>query len=80
MDDRERLEAIVSVVCCYLPPNGMDIKTAMSKIIELIDPLPPKREWVGLTQQEFEEAVDELEDLRDCWTYIEAKLKEKNGG
>ena len=80
MNDRERLEAIVRVVCCYLPPNGMDIKTAMSKIIELIDPLPPKREWVGLTQQEFEEAVDELEDLRDCWTYIEAKLKEKNGG
>jgi hypothetical protein len=37
-----------------------------------------KREWVGLTQAEFEQAVDGLEDLEDCWTAIEAKLKEKN--
>jgi len=37
-----------------------------------------KREWVGLTQAEFEQAVDGLEDLKDCWTAIEAKLKEKN--
>ena len=41
---------------------------------------PPKREWVGLTDDEFEQAVDGLEDLRDCWTQIEAKLKEKNNG
>ena len=39
---------------------------------------PPKREWVGLTDEEFEQAVDGLEDLRDCWIQIEAKLKEKN--
>ena len=39
---------------------------------------PPKREWVGLTKKEFEQAVDGLEDLEDCWTQIEAKLKEKN--
>jgi hypothetical protein len=38
----------------------------------------PKREWVGLTKAEFEEAVDEKEDLVDCWTAVEAKLKEKN--
>ena len=37
-----------------------------------------KREWVGLTDEEFEQAVDGLEDLRDCWIQIEAKLKEKN--
>jgi hypothetical protein len=37
-----------------------------------------KREWVGLTKTEFEEAVDGLEDLEDCWQAIEAKLKEKN--
>ena len=37
-----------------------------------------KREWVGLTKAEFEEAVDGLEDLEDCWTAIESKLKEKN--
>ena len=39
---------------------------------------PLKREWVGLTKEEFEQAVDGLEDLEDCWTQIEAKLKEKN--
>ena len=38
----------------------------------------PKREWVGLTRREFEECVDGLEDLEDCWVAIEAKLKEKN--
>ena len=37
-----------------------------------------KKEWVGLTKEEFEQAVDGLEDLEDCWTQIEAKLKEKN--
>ena len=38
----------------------------------------PKREWVGLTQDEFQKCVDGLEDLQDCWVAIEAKLKEKN--
>ena len=36
------------------------------------------REWQGLTKREFNECVDGLEDLEDCWTAIEAKLKEKN--
>jgi hypothetical protein len=39
---------------------------------------PPKKEWVGLTKEEFEQAVDGLEDLEDCWVQIEDKLKEKN--
>ena len=46
-----------------------------------IEPLytsSPKREWVGLMDDEFEQAVDGLEDLKDCWIQIEAKLKEKN--
>ena len=38
----------------------------------------PKREWVGLTKREFNECVDGLEDLEDCWTAIEAALREKN--
>ena len=41
-------------------------------------PQPAQRTWVGLTKQEFNECVDGLEDLEDCWTAIEAKLKEKN--
>ena len=39
---------------------------------------PPQREWQGLTDEEFNKAVDGLEDLADCWMAIEAKLKEKN--
>jgi UDP-N-acetylenolpyruvoylglucosamine reductase len=39
--------------------------------------ISPKH-WAGLTRAEFEQAVDGLEDLEDCWTVIEAKLKEKN--
>jgi hypothetical protein len=38
----------------------------------------PQREWVGLTKEEFEQAVNGLEDLEDCWVQIEAKLREKN--
>lgn len=37
-----------------------------------------QRIWVGLTKKEFQEAVEGLEDLEDCWVAIEAKLKEKN--
>jgi hypothetical protein len=40
MDDRQRLEAIVSVINKYLPPLGMHIMDAMSAIISLVDPLP----------------------------------------
>jgi len=43
-----------------------------------LDYEPAQRTWVGLTKQEFNECVDGLEDLEDCWTAIEAKLKEKN--
>jgi len=39
---------------------------------------PPKKQWVGLTKEEFEQAVNGLEDLEDCWVQIEAKLREKN--
>tara|TARA_R110002126_G_scaffold291257_2_gene451410 strand:- start:37 stop:408 length:372 start_codon:yes stop_codon:yes gene_type:complete len=40
MDDRQRLEAIVDVVCKYLPPDGIHINDAMSEIISLVDPQP----------------------------------------
>jgi hypothetical protein len=38
----------------------------------------PQRTWVGLTTKEFQEAVEGLEDLEDCWVAIEAKLRIKN--
>jgi hypothetical protein len=67
MNDRERLEAIVKVVRQYLPPDGICIREAMGKIIELVDPLPPKEEEKGLQLQIAErertaviETIDEL--------------------
>lgn len=41
MSDRQRLEAIVSVINKYLPPDGIPINDAMSEIISYVDPLPP---------------------------------------
>jgi hypothetical protein len=43
---------------------------------------PPKKEWVGLTDQEIHE-IDGYEEDRKMYRFaraIEAKLKEKNGG
>ena len=37
-----------------------------------------KKQWVGLTKKEFQEAVEGLEDLEDCWVAIEAALRSKN--
>jgi hypothetical protein len=74
VDDRERLEAIVKVVRQYLPPDGIYGKEAMGKIIELVDPLPPKREWVGLKGDE----ISECWKTGDVVAAVEAKLKEKN--
>lgn len=112
MNDRQRLEAIVAVVCKYLPPNGISRKDAMREIIGLVDPLPeqpkeklvcdkdpfycwsiscqmgkvcnhtasPKREWVGLTDDEIKGILDcgrgGLVDIKKA----EQILKEKNGG
>lgn len=39
---------------------------------------PTHHQWQGLTKPEFEQAVEGLEDLEDCWIAIEAKLREKN--
>ena len=78
MDDRERLEAIVKVVRQYLPPDGIYGKEAMGKIIELVDPLPPKREWVGLTRDEVLDIEETTKHPLGFYQVIEAKLKEKN--
>ena len=120
MNDRQRLEAILSVVCKYLPPDGISREQAMSEIISLVDPLPaqpeqepvgeahlmqegfthciwsesvvpvgtkfytspPKRTWVGLTDEWVESAgarwVRDGYDLYAFARAIEAKLKELN--
>lgn len=48
------------------------------ELSDVLGYLRARREWVGLTKEEFEESVDGLEDLEDCWVQIEAKLREKN--
>jgi hypothetical protein len=42
---------------------------------------PPKREWVGLTEDEFESILKQHNEAFPFAVYqsIEAKLKEKNG-
>lgn len=44
MNDRQRLEAIVSVVCKYLPPEGISKDQAINEIIPLVDPLPEQEQ------------------------------------
>ena len=39
---------------------------------------PPKREWVGLTDEEYTELWGMKPDLLNFFRKIEAKLKEKN--
>jgi hypothetical protein len=56
MNDRQRLEAIIAVVCKYLPPDGISIEKAMNEIISLVDPLPPQhteQEPVAWMYQEY---------------------------
>jgi hypothetical protein len=83
MNDRQRLEAIVAVVCRYLPPDGISKAEAMSQIIELVDPLPEK-DWVGLTDEEIDEIYKQNhnqygEDTTGEYEReLEAKLKERN--
>ena len=39
---------------------------------------PPKREWVGLTEEEKQAAYLKIDAWSACVDFIEAKLKEKN--
>ena len=76
MNDRQRLEAIVSVVCKYLPPDGISKDQALNEIIGLVDPLPPQRPKVVFPTM-----------LRKMWSGGEVQAwldenvnKEKNNG
>jgi len=78
MNDRQRLEAIVAVVCRYLPPDGISREEAMSQIIELVDPLPEQEQWdasdmahrsggLSVEQAEKQEPVCD-KDPHLCWS------------
>ena len=57
----------------------------MPKKVSKDDVTPPKREWVGLTDEEVSEIIDREIGFNSCWgpeeafaRAIEAKLREKN--
>ena len=66
MNDRQRLEAIVSIINKYLPPDGIHINEAMSEIISLVDPLPPQQEALyGMNQDDWKDVVAAIAKVRD---------------
>lgn len=78
MTDRQRLEAIVAVVCRYLPPDGISREEAMSQIIALVDPLPLHSDAVE--PPDYVEPV--TYDYHEGWEAgfkagVEAKAKER---
>ena len=62
MNDRQRLEAIVAVVCKYLPPDGISREDAMRKIIGLVDPLPEQELRKECDVHECRRKVREADD------------------
>jgi hypothetical protein len=81
MDDRQRLEAIVSVICRYLPPDGIPINDAMSEIISYVDPLPapqpaqePERETLKLALEALEDLPGFRADIDNAITAIKEAL------
>ena len=65
MDDRQRLEAIVSVINKYLPPDGIPINDAMSEIISLVDPLPAPQPAQELHEYDWSMLEAAKESLRE---------------
>ena len=65
--------------CCHDPESFPALKAKLAP--------PPKREWVGLTDETLDDVyfcveggTTPLETWREQARAIEAKLKEKNGG
>jgi hypothetical protein len=89
MNDRQRLEAIVAVVCKYLPPDGISREDAMREIISLVDPLPEQEplDWLPkhaaglyITHNDHKSVYESIDDhydyLDNCeWVSPEEKLK-----
>jgi hypothetical protein len=66
---------------------GLPFLKALETALKVYDhPTPPKREWVGLTDEEIKEIIGTWGDTpvkgytRKLFDQIEAKLKEKNNG
>ena len=64
----------------YIPEEkGVIDKSAAIRIATLLG-WQPKREWVGLTDEEKHECYLRIDVWSRCVEMIEAKLREKNGG
>ena len=66
-----------------VPHRPSDLNKHPERWMALYTHPQPKREWVGLTDEELEPLCNEWRILFGSWTYefakaIEAKLKEKN--
>ena len=66
----------------YVAENGVvDWNVCAPPILTNLYTTPPQRKWVGLTDEEVEMLVkNQRAGPREQIRYIEAKLKEKNGG
>jgi hypothetical protein len=63
-------------------PKSWQCQCGRPYTVTCISSKPPKREWVGLTDEEIHE-IDGYEEDRKMYRFaraIEAKLKEKNHG
>jgi len=74
MNERQRLEAIVAVVCKYLPPDGISREQAIGEIIGLIDPLPAQPEQEPVAWRTFDgeggyeyRSYEDNESYADDW-------------
>lgn len=76
MNDRQGLEAIVAVVCKYLPPDGISREDAMREIIGLVDPLPEQPEqkpvcWITPDEKGFRMRYEPpINDVPLGWTAL----------
>ena len=90
MNDRQRLEAIVAVVCKYLPPDGISKEDALREIISLVDPLPkPTKpfDWESFWFKQYNHAAAQVTFMGEQLKYVveynqtlRNELKEKNNG
>jgi hypothetical protein len=61
----------------YVTDNPTDIQEGQRALPLYVTP-PPQRTWVGLTDDEKQEAYYKIDLWSECIAFIEAKLKEKN--
>ena len=79
-DLRDAAELALTALENTCPNNWTSVKENLRKALA-----QPKREWVGLTDEEVSNIIDDVIGFNSCWgpetdfaRAIEAKLKEKN--